>query len=270
MTNGAPSGIANLQIEARIENCELKLSVDVPTGPTSLDDMFPLLQILSDKIVETAEKEANHYGHAVSCRKGCGACCRQLVPISPVEARHIARLVAQMPEPRRQEIVRRFAAAKARLQEAGLWDSLSRRQGVTPLPIGMQYFRLGIPCPFLEDECCSIHQERPLTCREFLVVTPAENCANPTPQTVRSLRLAASVWVTAARCETPADAEYANWVPLVRSLEWAQEQESPPPVHTGPELVRLILENLPGSHQDDDSPELSPASISPPVKPNST
>src|SRR4029079_16779549 len=163
-------------LQATIGCCQLDLAATVPAGPTQLDELLPLLQVLSDNVVSSAEQEAQQRGTCISCRKGCGACCRQLVPISPVEARHIARLVAQMPEPRRQEMLRRFAAAKERLQEAGLWESLSRRQGVTPLPIGMQYFRLGIPCPFLEDESCSIHKERPLTCRAFLVVTPAENC----------------------------------------------------------------------------------------------
>jgi Fe-S-cluster containining protein len=252
MTEPCVSGLAKLDVQATLDGCELNLSVTVPTGPTHFDDLFPLLTILSDRIVESAEKEAVELGHAISCRKGCGACCRQLVPVSPVEARHIARLVARMPEPRRQEIVRRFADARRRLEEAGLWEGLSRRQGVKPLPIGMEYFRLGIACPFLEDESCSIHPDRPLTCREFVVVTPAENCSNPTPATVKSLRLAASVWVTAARCEPGTDdADYITWVPLIRALEWFAEQTEPPAETTGPEFVRRIFENLPGSNQGD-------------------
>jgi Fe-S-cluster containining protein len=36
-----------------------------------------------------------------------------------------------------------------------------------------------MPCPFLEDESCSIHPDRPLVCREYLVTSPAELCAGP-------------------------------------------------------------------------------------------
>src|SRR6266576_2839276 len=86
------SGSANVDLAATVGNCELKMSVTVPAGPTRLDDLVPLLQILSDNVVAVAEHEAAQQGVCISCRKGCGACCRQLVPISPVEARHVARL----------------------------------------------------------------------------------------------------------------------------------------------------------------------------------
>ena len=46
------------------------------------------------------------------------------------------------------------------------------------------YFALGIPCPFLEEESCSIHPDRPLVCREYLVTSPAELCAGPTQEGV--------------------------------------------------------------------------------------
>jgi Fe-S-cluster containining protein len=257
----------NMQVQARLENVELAISATVPSGPASLDELFPLLQALSDKVVAAAEDEAAQHGHKISCCKGCGACCRQLVPISPVEARHLARLVEQMPHERRLVVLERFAAARQRLEEAGLWQSLLDRQDwprVRALPIGMDYFRLRIPCPFLEDESCSIHLDRPLTCREFLVVSPAENCSNPTPETVQSLPLAANVWVAAARCEPGAEAdEYINWVPLIQALQWAGEHPEPPPQHTGPELVRRIFESLPGSNE----PQPAPASVatSPPL-----
>lgn len=31
--------------------------------------------------------------------------------------------------------------------------------------------------PFLEDDACSIHPHRPSVCREYLVTSPAEHCA---------------------------------------------------------------------------------------------
>ena len=39
-------------------------------------------------------------------------------------------------------------------------------------------------CPFLEEESCSIHPDRPLVCREYLVTSPAELCAGPTQEGV--------------------------------------------------------------------------------------
>src|SRR5262245_12443640 len=101
MPESTPSGSATVKFAATLGGCEIKMSVTVPAGPTRLDDLVPLLQILSDNVVAAAEHDAERQGVCISCRKGCGACCRQLVPISPVEARHVARLVSDLPEPRR-------------------------------------------------------------------------------------------------------------------------------------------------------------------------
>ncbi|MEX2176530.1 MAG: YkgJ family cysteine cluster protein [Pirellulaceae bacterium] len=250
MSDAPTTGSAKVAVQAVIGNCQLNVSVTVPAGPTRLDDLVPLLQILSDRVVASAEDEAQKQGRAVSCRKGCGACCRQLVPISPVEARHVARLVAGMPEPRQAEIRSRFAAARQRLESTGLWQRLETRQAwpEAQVPdIGLEYFRQGIACPFLEDESCSIHPDRPMACREYLVTSPAENCSNPTPQSVEWLPLPAKVWTAAAWCEPgTAQDRYLNWVPLIQSLDWSAGRSEPPPDKSGPELVRQVFERLAG------------------------
>src|SRR4029079_16736296 len=132
-------------LQATIGCCQLDLAATVPAGPTQLDELLPLLQVLSDNVVSSAEQEAQQRGTCISCTKGCGACCRQLVPISPVEARHVARLVGELPEPRRREIRARFAAARRRLEETGMWERLNRRhqwpKGGSS-EVGLEYFRM--------------------------------------------------------------------------------------------------------------------------------
>jgi Fe-S-cluster containining protein len=251
MTASSPSRSATVNVEARIGGYDVKLSASVPAGPTKLDDLVPLLQILSNSVVAAAEQKSESQGACISCRKGCGACCRQLVPISPVEARHVARLVDAMPEPRKSQILARFAAARRRLEEAGMWQRLNDRQelpeeGVSDF--GLDYFRLGIPCPFLEDESCSIHLDRPLTCREYLVTSPAENCSNPTPQSIQWVPMPVKVWVAAARSEPGAQqGRYVNWVPLIQALDWAAEHDEPAAEKNGPDLLKQVLENLSSS-----------------------
>ena len=87
---------ATVHLEATIGSCALNLSVGVPAGPATVDDFLPLLQILDDKIVASAENDVELQGKCISCQKGCGACCRQLVPLSPADARNITRLVESM------------------------------------------------------------------------------------------------------------------------------------------------------------------------------
>ena len=115
------------------------------------------------------------------------------MPITKIEARYLAELVESLPEPRRTEIRSRFDAAIRRLDEAGLLERLRHPERVSPETeresLGLAYFGLGIPCPFLEEESCSIHADRPLVCREFLVTSPPEYCADPAGKRVEGVKL---------------------------------------------------------------------------------
>jgi Fe-S-cluster containining protein len=240
--------IATVEIQAKIGSCNLKMSVSCPTEPSRVDDFLPLLQILSDKVVAAAEADADRQGKCISCQKGCGACCRQLVPLSPSDARNIARLVAGLPADRQAEIRRRFAAARLTLEQSGMWKKLEQRRHWPEAEVsalGIEYFRLGIPCPFLEDESCSIHLDRPITCREYLVTSPAINCASPAADSIDCLPMPAKVWLSAARAETTeGTGPYLNWIPLIQALDWVASQTEEPASKPGLELLKQLIEGL--------------------------
>jgi Fe-S-cluster containining protein len=209
-----------------------------------------LAQNLSNAIVDATVREMETRGGKISCSKGCGACCRQLVPISEVEARFVAELVESLPEPRRAQIKTRFDEALKRLAEGGLIEKLREperwyREGYREF--GLEYFRQKIPCPFLDDESCSIYGGRPVTCREFLVTTPARNCQSPSTEAIRSVKLPLLVGPALAKFETrqegPAE---PRWVPLVLALEWTAANPTAPPDRSGPELLRGFIRHLTG------------------------
>ena len=229
---------------------DMEFKLTVPAGPTTLKELLPLAQLLSDAVVNATVQEVEQLGATISCCKGCGACCRQLVPIAEVEARHIAELVGSMPEPRQSQVRARFAEALRRLAEAGLLDKLHEperwhREGATEF--GLQYFRLGIPCPFLEDESCSIHPDRPLKCREFLVTSPAVHCQNPTAATVKTVPLPLRLSPALAEFQVVESAPHLiRWVPLVLALEWGATHPNPSADRTGPDLLGQLMRNLTG------------------------
>ena len=136
----------------------------------------------------------------------------------------IAELVESFPEPRRSQVKARFEDAKKRLEDAGLLEKLREperwyREGFREF--GLEYFRQRIPCPFLEDEACSIYPDRPLTCREFLVTTPAEYRQDPGTKPIRSVKLPMSVGPALAKSGIREDESPApRWVALVLALEW--------------------------------------------------
>lgn len=237
-------------IDMDVGNRKLRLKLSVDSGPTRLMDLLPLAQNLANTMVAAAVEDVVEQGESISCKKGCGACCRQLVPISQVEARRIRDVVEAMPEPRRSQVRARFSEARRKLEESGVLQKLLDREN-WPLDgvetIGLEYFRQGIPCPFLEDESCSIHPDRPITCREYLVTSPAENCARPTRESVNTARIPLKVWTAVARFDKPpAGGNFIRWVPLVLAPEWAEANPDEALPRPGPELLKELFEHLTG------------------------
>lgn len=215
----------------------IPVEMTVPAGPVAVEDVLPVLQGLSSLFAARAEARAAAEGRTVSCRAGCGACCRQMVPVAPAEARALARRVEAMPEPRQSEVRRRFDRALETLNAAGVLDRLDQdpesRRGV-----GIDYFRLGVACPFLEDEACSIHADRPMSCREYLVTSPPELCADPSPE-VRTLTLEATPSVALLQADLR-----DGWTPLVLAL--VQDAQAPPSARDRPaaDILKAVIGGL--------------------------
>lgn len=208
--------------------------ITVPDAPVPAREIVPALQGLVNAVVGAAEAGIGA-GTAVSCRKGCGACCRQLVPVSRSEGERLLDLVEALPRERRGEIKRRFAAAEAVLVPAGFAD----RAGKTDRALSTSYFALGVPCPFLEDESCSIHADRPLVCREYLVTSPPELCAGPAQEGVTPVAVP-KFSLGARKLQDDKD----DWFPLALLMAWGRRRAGGGQRRTGPEWIQRFLKNL--------------------------
>ncbi|MDQ6620477.1 MAG: YkgJ family cysteine cluster protein [Pseudomonadota bacterium] len=224
---------------------KVQLQIEVPTGPTRPLELMPLFQSLTDTFVQIGVKKAEAEGASISCKKGCGACCSQLVPISQVEVESLKRLVAGLPERRRTEIVERFEHALRQLDAAGLLGPLRAPETVPKEEIqqlGIAYFAQAIPCPFLEQGSCSIHEARPLACREYLVTSPAINCASPTAETVRMVQLPAKMSRAVRHLDGTA---HSSWIPMILALEPCSELTEGA-VKPGTAVVASLFESITG------------------------
>lgn len=190
---------------------------------------FKMLEI-SSVVVDMGIRAAQKLGFEVSCKKGCGVCCCQLVPLSPPEAAMIFELVESMPEPQKNEVKHRFSMALQSLKKTGLLKKLENLQN--PLiedneqnETTKEYFAQQIPCPFLINQCCTIHQVRPSICREYVVTSSAENCKNPYDGGIIklpiSIRLSESLTLTWASLTK----KQFKLIPLIFALEWTKENE---------------------------------------------
>lgn len=222
----------------------MEIACTVPAGRVHPARMLPVFQKLTNSLVDVAVSKVEKEGKTITCNKGCGACCRQLVPLAWSEAHQLRRLINDLPEPRRAEVRARFAAARQRLAEAGLLEILLRPESLSEAErkeLGLRYFSLGIACPFLADESCSIHSDRPLSCREYLVTSPAAHCASPTPETVECVPLPGRVSSAVRRLSALPWPEAANWVPLILAPEQAAAHPDTTLHRTGPEFLRDVL-----------------------------
>ena len=218
--------------------------VPVPRGSATPRDLVRTAQFLADAIVERGVQSSAGRGEAISCRKGCGACCRQVVPISQPEARQIHALVENLPEPRRTEIKARFEAARARLKESNLPVRMAHAESLDDASrqsLAVDYFRLGIACPFLEDESCSIYADRPLVCREYLVITPAANCSQPTVEPVIRIKLPARISLALGQLEPITAERSVWWLPLVEAPSWAAAHPEQPSPTKSFDLLRELV-----------------------------
>jgi Fe-S-cluster containining protein len=242
--SGGATDVVTADISVTIGGEPLRLAIIVPSGPTRMSDLLPVVHGLTDLVVGIGIRRVQHSGAHISCRAGCGACCRQPVPISESEARQLKRLVDAMPQARRTLIRERFATGVRRLAEAGLLDQF---RDAAPAADGVSwavdYFRLGVPCPFLEDESCSIHSERPTACREYLVTSPAEECSRPAEERVQGVPLPVEVGKAVRSVDRQSTADSGK-VPLILALEWAEANPEPAPTRTGPDLLRAIFAGL--------------------------
>jgi len=228
---------------------KIEAEAAIPTGTVRPRVLLPLVQQLATAIVGLAEAAVRDRGKEVTCRAGCGACCRQLVPVTATEAHHLRDLIDAMPEPRRSVVRERFAAGREHLDEAGFTDAVrGAADAPNRLALGRAYFLLGIACPFLEDESCSIHPDRPLACREYLVTSPAENCRASSDEGIRKVLLPARPMPAFASLDGPTPAGGVRWVALLLAPEWADANPEPPANEPGIDLFARFMASLTRDH----------------------
>lgn len=215
-----------VRIELTVLGQSVPVEAAVPEGQVRVDELLPFLYAVDTAVIGAAVNAVEREGETVSCCKGCSACCRaQPVPVTPAEAFALSRLVEALPEPRRGEVRARFADRVAKLKAAGLHDLFLR---IVPVADKEQaraaataYFQLGLVCPFLDDDSCSIHPDRPFVCRQYLVTSPAELCANPLANAVEVVPIPVGPAGALLRAAEPVAGRPQLTVPLTLALEYA-------------------------------------------------
>jgi Fe-S-cluster containining protein len=195
--------------------------LDVPVrageGTLRLSELVPIARRLTDRLTGWTIRAACHAGKPPSCRAGCSACCRYLVPLSPPEAMRLRAELHQLPSQARQRLTRACRAAGLRVMQA------TRRLPPAHCEAEAResYASLQIDCPLLEGGLCSLYDWRPLACRTYHVVSEPLLCADPSESLHERLALPFSP--TQALCRLSAELEGTDpqAVLLPLALDWA-------------------------------------------------
>lgn len=239
-------GLPILEVEIRTPHGLLKERVAAP-AQMRLGELAAHALPLDDRLVESRVAAETRDGRTISCRKGCFSCCYHLIPVSAPEAWMLADLVASFPEPRREAVMRRFDQARRKMMEAGLLGGRSGSPGEQPSEKekALEYFRLGIPCPFLDEGACSIYSKRPAVCREYLVTSPAALCSDPERNKGVTVRLHRSLTNALARVFAQVTGKSPWVMPLILALEWAGScRGSSRRNYDSAAMVAMLAENL--------------------------
>jgi Fe-S-cluster containining protein len=212
---------------------QIASEISAPTGFVPIASIVPLMRSFGEQSQRLEERQAADRGESVSCRQGCAACCRMLVPLSVPEVFTLQAAFERLPMEVQARLRVRLDAAQARLRESGLWDDLEclSESSVPPTdenlePLNHAYYALRLPCPFLEEDQCSIYEDRPSACRELLVTSPAKLCEDLTDPRIRPLPLSLRIGTALSLLWADLTGTAARLVPLPVALDWAMRHRT--------------------------------------------
>lgn len=131
-------------------------------------------------------------GRVIACKRGCNACCHELVLVNEAEAFLLAEALL---EPGAEAALARFEARTPGWQEVvgevAARAAAAHADGdrVRYLAARHEHQQAQLLCPLNQDGDCALYGARPLACREGWVVDTAERCGPqpddaPPPQRV--------------------------------------------------------------------------------------
>ncbi|MGD2093606.1 MAG: YkgJ family cysteine cluster protein [Phycisphaerales bacterium] len=177
-TNGS---IETISFDLDVLGEPMHFSISVTQKQAKLSDITPLARTLSTKIAIVFLDILRHNGQFIPCRKGCSTCCSYMIPLSVPEAFRLREDVLAMP-PDQSRVTLQLCLDRAKIildkkpieLDITEWTEASNKSQLSKL--GKWYEQLNITCPFLSNGLCTIYEQRPLACREYIVRGSALLC----------------------------------------------------------------------------------------------
>lgn len=156
----------------------LHLHIGVRDCPATLAEIVPMAKSLSSKLVQVVLEKFDTDGTVVPCRQGCAVCCSYLIFLSVPEAFRMVEEVMMMPLEQRENVIKSCRQLAERFREKlnepeNMADTIDQSQEAR---ISNCYYSVKQSCPFLCNNLCTIYEQRPVICREHIVVGSVSQC----------------------------------------------------------------------------------------------
>ena len=242
----------HFEISLQTPSGEISTAVGVPAGFVPITAILPLMRSLGGEAQVLEQRRLLEAGQRISCEKGCAACCRMLVPISVPEAFALTNAIDQLDQNERNRLLAKLDLAQQQLARAGILKQLSSlADSSEPLndeaiePLNRAYYALRMPCPFLDNETCSIYADRPAACRELAVTSPATECQEMTKQTVQPVPVAVRLSTALSLLWADLSGTAPRLIPLPLAVDWARRhKEEQTNQWTGTELFEKAMDQI--------------------------
>jgi len=226
------SSAERLNLTITTTSGDLQVQVDVPTGFIPISHIVPVIRSLGEQAQDLEITHTNQIGKTISCQKGCGACCRQMIPVSPPEAFALVEAMNILSEDHQNRVKQNLARTRQRLETAGILRPL---QDLAESPhqhsdneldaLNRAYYALRIPCIFLENEVCSIYAHRPAGCRSHLVTSPPELCQDMAHNSIEELHIPLRAGTVLSMLWADLTGGPIRLMPLPVAIEWAETHQ---------------------------------------------
>jgi len=225
-TNGLQGKIIDFSFEAAEQ--KISFSVNIMNEEATLADIVLPARKLSSKVAIAHRQTAAKNGQTVPCKKGCCSCCSSLIPMSVPEVFKLREEFLEMPNDKSNRLLRNCISAAEKIlkkteKEKHLHTFAQEgKQQITQ--IDKWYSELGLVCPFLSGGgICKIYEQRPLACREHIVVGTSGSCYKNSKSKPNVLPMDVSVLESLGQLAGELEGTEVQAVMLPFSLAWAQD-----------------------------------------------
>ena len=186
---GSNRDVKIIDTELELFNEKIYIQISFGKSRVRLADIVPLARTICSKINDIVIKNIQNNGGQIPCYKGCSTCCKRcLVPLSVPEAFRLKDDIDQSPTDKRHFIWRNCLIASHHLLKQKSTKKIIRHlsESTPDKPANLNhisdwYLSLKLVCPFLRHDVCTIYEQRPLVCREHLIIGSAEGCKDQDP-----------------------------------------------------------------------------------------